>query len=354
MQKEARKKSVLVIGDLMLDEYVIGDCERVSPEAPVPVVVYKTTKTELGGALNVVNSINILGGTVFPLGVIGDDSNGQEILNILSEKNITDEWVIRSRYTITTTKTRIFSNNQQITRVDFEDNWKERPEGGIIENDINTALKRFLTSNEPDLIIISDYDKGVINKSVVTTLANYKNSINKNGKNTIIIASPKKNLYDEYRGIKSLVMNSKELAYFSNSKINYLEDLVASGDALIKATGVETMVITRGELGLVLFVSKNSSSIKDIPTKNIIIDDTGCIEELPFEAHYSQYYAIRSKSRNPISVIGAGDTVLATFSLAVAFDVDLVKAAILSNDMAGKSVEGFGTCTAYLEEILAN
>ena len=203
---EFPKKKIVVIGDLMLDEYIIGSVTRISPEAPVPVVNVKKESFVLGGAANVVNNLSSLGVKVLAFGVIGNDNNGKKMLAEFEKKDVSTEYIniLTDRPTIM--KQRILANNQQLLRLDWE---KKHPINSIEEDFIIDNLKRII--NEVDGVILSDYDKGVLTERVAKEVINLAKEMS---------AATK-------RG-QDLGLNDNEIAFY---------DALAANESAVKAMG---------------------------------------------------------------------------------------------------------------------
>ncbi len=304
-------KNILVIGDIMLDLYYNCDVNRISPEAPIPVLKYNSIKQVLGGAGNVANNLALNGQTVDLLGVVGDDSDGTALIGLMEESGIRSKFVLTDKDRVTTCKTRFISKGQQIFRFDRENT-----------NDISSQLETSFRSvieeniNHYDLVIISDYLKGM----VTFRLARHVISLcNKNG--IPVIIDPKDTNFEKYQDCTLMKPNRKEL-----------ESLISKGaveDEFIPARAIELKEKLNCTYLLVTLGSKGM----------IFIDD--CAELIKIESEAHEIY----------DVTGAGDTVLAFLAMGFQgkkIDSDAVK---LANSAAGVKVGKFGTAVVKKEEL---
>jgi len=300
-----RGKVVAVFGDLMLDEYIIGNVDRISPEAPVPIVDIMSREYRLGGAANVAANIKALGSTPILLSVIGSDSAAGKIRELLTSCDISSRILCENRPT--TIKTRIVAHNQQLVRMDEE-----------IKTPISqdTELKMIELSSEVipecDIILISDYAKGAITERVIRHIIELSQ---KTGKP--IIADPKR-LFDFYKGVKLITPNELELNRLSGLKINEEQKI----KNLIHALDFDALLVTRGEKGMVLFTRNEKYIIPAICSHEEVAD-----------------------------VTGAGDTVLAVIGLGIAGGFDISESVNLANVAAGLKVRKFGTVPIRYEEL---
>ncbi len=302
------KAKIGVVGDMMLDDYIIGTVDRISPEAPVPVVKVTQEKFVLGGAANVVNNLATLGANTISFGVIGNDANGDRLINDFNSKKINSTGIIRANDRPTIVKRRILAGHQQLLRIDWEDNShiNEAYENAIIKN---------ITDNihNLDAIILSDYDKGVLTKKVSTEIIKIAKAHNK-----IVTVDPKPKNVMNYSGATSMTPNKKEaMECMGLSKIENIEKL---GEDLKAKLNLTNLLLTRSEEGMSLF----ENNIINIPT-----------------------YA-----KDVFDVTGAGDTVISVFTLAAASGATWFEAAKIANAAAGVVVGRVGTATVTKEEII--
>ncbi|UCG78805.1 MAG: D-glycero-beta-D-manno-heptose-7-phosphate kinase [Nitrospirota bacterium] len=310
-----RNKSILVVGDIILDHYVEGRVDRISPEAPVPVVtVYRDDRYNLGGAGNVANNIVSLGARAYICGTTGNDDRGSILNNILGSKGIiTDGILPTSRRT--TVKTRVIAHNhQQVVRVDREDNTPlSLRETESIRNYLRKNFHMF------DGVIISDYSKGVITRELIS----YTNRLAKKHRKTVAV-DPKVGHFEYYKNVSFITPNKKEASVMSNIDINDDLSLSRAGKRLLSSLNCKGVLITRGEEGMSLF-------------------ERGKKEQ-----------KIRTVARDVYDVTGAGDTVISVFTLAHVAGATLFQAAKLANHAAGIVVAEAGTATTTMEEIKAS
>ena len=287
---------VLVIGDFMVDHYIIGTSKRISPEAPVPVVIHKKDYSIPGGAGNVAMNLSLLGANVVCVGCIGNDIWGEKLLSILKNEDIKTEGIELIDDHPTTLKQRIYSDGKQVARLDTEKiiNWKSNSE--IEEN--------------YDIVILSDYNKGVLN-NLWFDISNLEN----------VIVDPKKASFNHYRGANIITPNLNELQKASKIEINDNKSIVNACNELIQECSFNYIVAKKGDKGITI-VGKNN-----------------------FVKHIEAYFV-----ENP-DVTGAGDTVVAALSLAFAKTEDIEISAKIANAAAAVVVGKTGTSTVTIGEI---
>ncbi len=292
----------MVFGDVMLDQYWWGKVDRISPEAPVPIVSFDRKSLVAGGAANVASNIAGLGATPILVGVIGNDEEGDLLSSQLVKLDISVEHLVKAESRPTIIKTRIIANNQQIVRLDRE------TREDIDANLANLVEKRLSALIEyADIVLISDYAKGAVTVEIAKWLIA---ETRKNGK--LILVDPKGKDYSKYKNASVLTPNQKEAldaAGFDDS-----EDAVrASGEKLLTEFSFDNLLITRGENGMALF-SKDT------------------------EIRY-----LETVARNVFDVTGAGDTVISTLAVALGAGKTFFEACKLANIAAGIVVEKLGT-----------
>lgn len=285
----------------MVDHYLFGRCERISPEAPVQVVDVKEEKDLLGGAGNVVNNLLALGAEVSVAGVVGDDEAGEWIAKRLQSKGV--EHLLLQEERPTTKKSRVLAGNQQILRIDQEET---KP----ISKDAQEKIVEFVKASNADIILLSDYGKGVLTPWLIGELV-------KIGKP--LFADPKGKDYSKYKGVTLLTPNKKEASLASGIDIEDEKTLMEAGKRIKEMANLQSLIITLSEEGMAIF----DRGFKKIPT-----------------------YA-----KEVYDVTGAGDTVLATLGYGVAAGLGLEEAAHFANLAAGVVVGKVGAATATLEEI---
>lgn len=298
-----------VVGDLMLDDYIYGTVERISPEAPVPVVNVKEEKFVLGGAANVVNNLASLGAKTICFGVIGNDANGERLLGAFADKKIDVSGLIRDKERTTIVKRRIIGSNQQLLRIDWEDITP-------ISTFLEYALLRNIESkiDELDAVILSDYDKGVLTPMVAKEIVRMCRDRGK-----IVTVDPKPKNAVNYYGATSMTPNRKEAKEcLGMERATNMEEV---GKELKEKLKLDNLLLTRSEEGMSLFIE---DKIVNIPTF----------------------------AKEVYDVTGAGDTVISVFTLAAASGVSWHEAAKIANTAAGVVVGKMGTSTVTKDEIL--
>jgi rfaE bifunctional protein kinase chain/domain len=307
--KSWKGKKIAVIGDIMLDEYIIGKIERISPEAPVPILEVEEERHVLGGAANVANNIKALNGEPILFGVIGEDQGGEKIINLLSNKNI-KHILVADKERPTTLKTRLIALNQQIVRMDRE---KKHPINKDIQEKLISEFKKHI--NEIDLIILSDYAKGVLTPEITQKIINIAKDNNKE-----VIVDPKGKDFSKYENATLITPNEKEAKIATNLEEEW--DLIKGAQKLMEIIKGKGIVITRGEKGI--FLLENNKFF-----------------EIP---------ALKSEVRD---VTGAGDTVISVLSLGLSTGTDILSACIIANFAAGCVVRKFGTSTLSTDELIS-
>ena len=304
-------KRILVLGDVMLDEYIWGKVSRISPEAPVPVVEIQRVTYVPGGAANVANNIVSLGGAAYLCGVIGNDEPGQRLVNIFSANGVVADGIVVDPSRPTTLKTRIVAQGQHVVRAD----WESREP---VREGIRDALWQYIseTMGIIDVCLISDYNKGVTVASLLSETIELARSLGKP-----MVVDPKGSDYSKYRGATVVTPNKLEAGQAVNREITTEEDLVYAGQVLLDRLGSEAVLITRGEEGMSLF------------------EREGLVAHVP------------ALARAVYDVTGAGDTVVATLALALAAGANLLEGAYLANYAAGVVVGKVGTATVTPGEL---
>ncbi|CAG0982461.1 D-beta-D-heptose 7-phosphate kinase / D-beta-D-heptose 1-phosphate adenosyltransferase [Anaerolineae bacterium] len=305
-----KKVRILVIGDLIMDHFIWGKVRRISPEAPVPVVEVTSESIVLGGSANVVNNIHSLGGRASIAGVIGSDGDGKRLVEMLKEKGIQPDGLIKDGRRPTTIKTRIIAHSQQMVRFDREKKDKISPETSAkVISFVKKAVKA------ADLVVISDYAKGLITQQLVeeTNAACSRLGVP-------VAVDPKVEHFDYYKGVTIVTPNNLEASQGSGVEITDDETLHRAGEVLFNRLGCQALLITRGENGMSLF---EAASETHIPTV----------------------------AKEVFDVSGAGDTVIGTLALALASGASFREAAVLANFAAGVVVGKVGTATLSPAEL---
>ena len=306
-------KRILVLGDMMLDEFIWGKVRRISPEAPVPVVEVSRETYHLGGAGNVAANISALEAKPVPVGLVGEDYAAARLSELLSRSGIEPSGVVSEAGRPTTLKTRIVAHNQQIVRADRENRTPltEPRNSALLE-----AFMKWLPSCSA--VVVSDYDKGVVNGQL---LSQALPAAQRAG--VPVLLDPKVHHADYYHPITLITPNHREAELLTGMAIDNESDLQAAGRKLLQKFECPYALITRGEEGMSLF---SHSGSQHLPTF----------------------------AREVFDVTGAGDTVIATLALAVAAGAEMEESAILANVAAGLVVGKVGTATVSRAELLAD
>ena len=303
---------VLVLGDVMLDHYLAGDVERISPEAPVPVVHVESERHLLGGAGNVARNIAALGGKPVLVSVVGDDDPGRAVGKLLAKETIASHLLVEAQRQ-TTIKTRIIARNQQLVRVDREQ--ARQVEGRTFEG-LRSILAE-LVPNHP-MIVVSDYGKGVVHQGVMDALRQIVQAMPTPSR---VLVDPKVVNAQAYMGVDVLTPNAKEAGELAGIKAQGQTGIIKAGHAIFKRLRCKQLCITLGAEGMALFV------------------EPGKVVHVPTVA------------RKVFDVTGAGDTVIASLALGLASGLALPQAGMLANYAAGIVVGQVGTATASPDEV---
>jgi len=305
-------KKIAVVGDLMVDRYYWGTVGRISPEAPVPVVEVVEEQVRLGGAANVANNIQTLGGDPMLVGLIGNDHPGQVFIDILKQRNLSAKGIVTDASRPTTIKTRVIAHAQHVVRIDYE----SKAECPVhIRHLIVDAVKYNI--HELDAIIIEDYNKGVVTKEVIHELIAVARKYNK-----VITVDPKLNNFLEYKKVTVFKPNRREVEEAIGGRLKTQADVERAGKHLLEALEADNVLLTRGEEGMTLFES--SGSITNVATQTTNVQD----------------------------VSGAGDTVISTLTMALASGANVREAAILANCAAGVVVAAVGIVPIQPKELI--
>ncbi len=314
--KNFEGKKILIIGDLILDSYIFGKVSRISPEAPVPVLEVVKETFRLGGAANVANNIASLGGIPSVAGIIGNDSAGQTLYELLKSQKVNCDLIVVDKRP-TSIKTRIIAHTQQIVRVDKEET--KKVEGKTLEkllNQIGPVVEDY------DAIIISDYKKGVISSTLMSKVITFAKQYNK-----FISVDPKIGHFHLYKDVTLLTPNLFEASHGAGIDIKDEKSLIKAGKILINKLHCKSVLITRGDNGMTLFKRNLNNSN---------------IEFLHFPTMAKKVY----------DVTGAGDTVIAIFTLAYTAGATMEESAVIANHAAGIVVEELGTAVPTLEKLV--
>jgi D-beta-D-heptose 7-phosphate kinase/D-beta-D-heptose 1-phosphate adenosyltransferase len=300
---------ILVTGDLILDRYIWGKVERISPEAPVPVVEVNKTDDRLGGAGNVVRNLRAMGATVEVSGIIGDDEDGQCLLNLFTEIGAGHAGVLVDPTRPTVLKTRVIAQTQQIVRIDRE----KRGEGpSSVSQGMAALLEQQM--DQYRAVIVSDYGKGAVSRAVLECLHKAKESGRLGLGSRPLFVDPHPLNYGNYRAMSVAKPNRKEAEIASGVSISSVRDAFAAADILSKRWNAEMMVVTLGEDGMIVKMAETTEGIH-----------------------------LKTAAKEVFDVSGAGDTVTALFCAALAAGASPTIAGILSNIAAGIVVSEVGT-----------
>jgi rfaE bifunctional protein kinase chain/domain len=313
MARQISERTVVVLGDLMLDEFIWGDVSRISPEAPVPVVDIRRQSTHLGGAANVLANLVALGAKACVVGVVGDDDAANKVRSELRAQSPlqTNDLLITDKSRPTTIKTRIIAHSQMVVRTDRE---HRGPVDAETEREIITAALSAIANAHA--LVVSDYDKGVITPRILSEVlpAAYERMP--------VLIDPKIRNFDSYRPATLVTPNHHEALRMAGIEDDSDEGLQLAGRKIRERLACDSVLITRGARGMILFEG-NGDPIH-----------------------------VNTAAREVYDVTGAGDTVIATLAAALAGGASMTNAALLANHAAGIVVGKVGTATASIEEIL--
>jgi D-beta-D-heptose 7-phosphate kinase/D-beta-D-heptose 1-phosphate adenosyltransferase len=306
-------RRVLVVGDLMLDHFVVGRVERISPEAPVPVVTFDSEEYRLGGAANVAHNVRAMGARVEIVGVLGRDADGARLRSALDDAGISTAGLVEDAGRCTTRKLRVVTTrNQQVARIDYE---HDRPLAGETPSRVIAAIRDAL--DRADVVLISDYQKGVVSADVAgAAIAGARE------RGLLSLVDPKVPHIDYYAGASLVTPNHHEAESITLMRIRTSEDARAAAQRFRARAQCANVLITRGEHGMWLLAG-----------------DDEC--DLPAEA------------REVSDVTGAGDTVIATMAVALAGGGSVLDAARLANHAAGLAVSRFGPAAISADDLRA-
>ncbi len=310
VMEQFRNRRFLVLGDIMLDQYVHGAVSRISPEAPVPVVHVERSEERLGGAANVANNLAALGAEVWLCGLVGDDVHGSSLREKLEARSIRTEHLIQHPTRPTTRKVRIIAHQQQIVRVDHE---VDEPIEEDVEQQIGALARRIVPTI--DGVILSDYGKGIVTENLIRQVV----AASVGGQ--FVAVDPKVKHFSLYRGVSLVTPNVLEAGQAAGEKVTDDESLERVARRLLELLPGTSLLITRGEQGMSLFEPAREST--HIPTV----------------------------ARHVYDVTGAGDTVIATYALAFTAGSTSREAAVLANHAAGEVIEEVGAAPITVDRL---
>lgn len=311
--KDIQGKKILILGDLMVDRYFWGRVTRISPEAPVPVVEVERESTRLGGAANVGSNVLSLGAIPIIVGVVGDDSTGRQLLQMVEEMDCPTDGIVIDPSRPTTVKTRVIAHSQHVVRVDQESKADIAPQ-------IRVRLLEVIRSyiDEIEAIIIEDYNKGVVIPPLIREVTQLAKSEDK-----IICVDPKFNNFFEFKGVTAFKPNRRETEEAMGIRLRDEISIRNAGLRLLRRLDCQCVLITLGEDGMALF--EKDGQITEVPTKAQKVHD----------------------------VSGAGDTVISTFTVALAAGANFKEAATLANYAAGVVCGEVGIVPIAREKLMA-
>ncbi|MGH9872150.1 MAG: D-glycero-beta-D-manno-heptose-7-phosphate kinase [Pyrinomonadaceae bacterium] len=309
-----RDRTIVVLGDVMLDEFVWGDVTRISPEAPVPVVDIRRESAHLGGAANVLANLVALGAKACVVGVIGNDSAGDRLRARLKEVSPLqpDDYLVVDEGRPSTTKTRIIAHNQLVVRADRE---QRNPVNGKTERSIIDSLNQAL--RDADAFVVSDYDKGVVTPHILGEILPSAYA------RLPVLIDPKIRNFPHYSPASLITPNHHEALRMANLEADSDEGLHQAALAIREKLNCDAVLITRGDRGIMLLERENDPVF------------------------------VATAAREVYDVTGAGDTVIATLAAALGAGATMLEAANLANHAAGIVVGKVGTATASADELLA-
>src|SRR5438309_5519953 len=304
--------TILCLGDVMLDRFAYCETERISPEAPVPVLLLQRTQSMLGGVGNVARNIAALGGKAVLMGLLGQDQAGQEVRDLIGQTvGLVDAHVAAANRP-TVCKTRYIAGHQQLVRVDEESAHDLEPEE---EAALIAALDQHLA--DCDAVILSDYAKGTLGPNITRTAVARGRPLG-----IPVYVDPKTTDFARYRGATCIAPNLKELAAAAHMPVATDAEIIAAATKVMRAAGAEAILVTRSEKGMAL------------------VEASGAVQLEP------------ARAREVFDVSGAGDTVMAVLALACASGYSLTQAMHLANTAAGIAVSKLGTATVELDELM--
>lgn len=305
--KGFRDKKILVLGDLMLDRYIWGNVSRISPEAPIPVVEVKDDTSCLGGSGNVAQNLRSLGAVAILTGIVGQDKEGDWI----RKNSFDNRGIFVSKNRPTTVKTRIIAHHQQVVRMDVEDRKPIPPR-------IKAKILGFVQSETWDGLILSDYNKGLLSKSLIQKVLSFARR-----KKLPVFVDPKEKNFLSYSPVTLLTPNHLEAERIVRHKCSSDQEIEKAGKTILSRVSTKYLIIKRGEKGLSVF-EKGKKTVH-----------------------------IPARTKQVYDVTGAGDTVIAVLSLALLAGASILEASQLANTAAGIVVGKLGTATLPPEELLS-
>jgi len=311
----SKKKKIFIIGDVMLDRYLLGDVTRISPEAPVQVFDIRKSEFRLGGAANVAYNVKTLGADPALIGVMGEDGEGKLLIDEMNKLSLNINGLITEKGRPTTCKTRVISDSHHLLRIDSESKEDISNES---ENKIIELLEKNLS--KIGIIILQDYNKGVLTKNLIQKVSEFA------GKNKLrILVDPKFENFFEFKNVYLFKPNRKELEDALGKKAKQNGDLDEFAGEIMNKLNCENLILTLGEHGMMILENTNGKLKKEI---------------------------IQTKARKVADVSGAGDTVISTIAVCLAGGADIKDSALISNYAAGIVVEEVGIIPIYKDILI--
>ena len=314
--KSFEGKKVVVLGDVMIDTYIEGTVDRISPEAPVPVVNFKKRSSRLGGAANVALNLKALGADPIICTIIGKDEEADNFLKLVNDAQLTTKGIIPFDGRVTTVKTRVIGNNQQLIRVDHE---KAEDISSSAEFALLEIIKEFVDKDEIDVIVFQDYNKGVLTSNLIEKTIEFANE-----SKVLTAVDPKKDNFSAYKNVSLFKPNLKELR----------EGTGLDTDISKKETFLEAIAMIQDEM-------KPASTFVTLSEHGVFISDKD-------EQHF-----IPAFPRQIADVSGAGDTVISVASLCLAAGLDSKTLATLANLAGGLVCEQVGVVSVNKEDLMS-
>lgn len=313
--KKFESMRILIIGDVMIDSYMWGKVERISPEAPIPVVSVTNTENRLGGAGNVALNIKSLGASAFLCSIIGNDKNKDVFIDLLHKNAISPDYIFASDKRKTTIKTRVISDGQHLLRVDEEVTFEIDSE---TEEKFALLIKKTLDTVKPDAIILQDYDKGIFTKILIESITSEANT-----KNIPVTVDPKKRHFADFKNVSLFKPNLKELKEGTKTEIEKhdIEKILSCANSFRKEKNISILMTTLSEAGVII-------------------------------CNNTDTYHIPAKLRNITDVSGAGDTVISVATLCLAAGLNIKDIAAISNIAGGLVCEKVGVAVVEKEKLL--
>lgn len=305
-------KNILVIGDLMLDQYIWGNVERISPEGPIPVLKVDNEEFRLGGAANVAVNIKHLKSSVFPVGLVGEDHSGQKLLEIFSDLTISTEGIVQHKSFQTIVKQRAITSQQQLLRIDYESSFKP---DGFLQKTLQKRIENLIP--EMHAIVLSDYAKGVLDLKTIATIIHQARE-----KNIPVICDPKGVDFSIYKGITSIKPNRKETEQSTGIPLDSKEAVLRAAASLKKTCESTFVTISLDKDGILYYKNDND------------------------------YSFLPSNVPEVFDVVGAGDTLISTLAVLLANEVSPLQSTYIANIAAGLETSHLGVVPVPWPEII--